>query len=301
MGGRPLDQPVVALATTPTSDGYWLAAADGGIFTFGAASFRGSGVTGGVTRPVVDIVATSTGNGYWLAGSGTVRVVFVRGERLGVAARDAAGLRTLGRALRDLLAGPTALERAAGLHSEIPAGTRLLDVRRAGSTATVDLSGTFQSGGGSLSMQLRVAQVVYTVTGFPGITEVAFELDGRPVTAIGGEGVVVSPPVGRTDFEAFLPEVYVERPAPGELFTAPGLVTGLINSFEGTGVFELQASSGAVLARGNGLGEQGAWAPFATVLDFSPGTATQGVLVARPSTGAETPLPPDANIPLRFR
>ena len=35
MGGRPLNQPVVGMAATPTGDGYWLVAADGGIFAFG--------------------------------------------------------------------------------------------------------------------------------------------------------------------------------------------------------------------------------------------------------------------------
>jgi hypothetical protein len=230
-----------------------------------------------------------------------VRVTFVRGERLGVGVRDAHGKRAMARAVRDLLAGPSQLERDAGLTSAIPVGTRLLGVSVAGTTATVDLTGAFQSGGGSLSMQLRVAQVVYTLTGFHGVETVAFELDGRPVRAIGGEGVVVSPPVDRTDFEAFLPSVYVEHPAPGELFTAPGLVTGLINAFEGVGILELLGPDGALLVRDIGIGEQGAWLPFATVLDFDGGTATAGTLVASPSTGREIPLPPDARIPVRLR
>jgi hypothetical protein len=35
----------VGMAATPTGKGYWLVAADGGIFTFGDAVFAGSGVT----------------------------------------------------------------------------------------------------------------------------------------------------------------------------------------------------------------------------------------------------------------
>jgi len=49
-------------------------------------------------------------------------------------------------------------------------------------------------------MLTRVAQVVYTVTQFPAVQRVAFRLDGKPVSAIGGEGVVVDPPVTHADF-----------------------------------------------------------------------------------------------------
>src|ERR1700676_1387816 len=37
-----LNRPVVAIASTPTGNGYWLAAADGGVFTFGDAKYYGS-------------------------------------------------------------------------------------------------------------------------------------------------------------------------------------------------------------------------------------------------------------------
>ena len=51
----------------------------------------------------------------------------------------------------------------------IPAGTRYLGVEVSGGVATVDLSREFESGGGSLSMISRVAQVVFTVTRIDGI------------------------------------------------------------------------------------------------------------------------------------
>ena len=49
--------------------GYWLVASDGGVFSFGDASFHGS--TGGVilNRPIVGMAATPDGRGYWLVAS----------------------------------------------------------------------------------------------------------------------------------------------------------------------------------------------------------------------------------------
>jgi hypothetical protein len=63
---RPLIAPIVGMEATPSGNGYWLVAADGGIFGFGDASFLGS--TGGMrlNRPVVDMTATPSGDGYWL-------------------------------------------------------------------------------------------------------------------------------------------------------------------------------------------------------------------------------------------
>ena len=57
------------MAATPTGNGYWLVASDGGIFTFGDAGFHGS--TGNITlnKPIVGMAATPTGNGYWLVAS----------------------------------------------------------------------------------------------------------------------------------------------------------------------------------------------------------------------------------------
>jgi len=42
MGGHHLNAPVVAMAATPSGLGYWLVAADGGIFSYGDAAFDGS-------------------------------------------------------------------------------------------------------------------------------------------------------------------------------------------------------------------------------------------------------------------
>ncbi|MCZ7526490.1 MAG: hypothetical protein M5U14_09020 [Acidimicrobiia bacterium] len=66
-GATPLNQPIVAMASAPTGSGYWLVAADGGIFSFGSARFRGSAGGSSLPHPVSAIAPTPTGEGYWFA------------------------------------------------------------------------------------------------------------------------------------------------------------------------------------------------------------------------------------------
>jgi surface antigen len=56
---------------TPTSptNGYWLVGSDGGIFSFGLATFYGSTGSLNLQRPVVSITPTATRVGYWLVAS----------------------------------------------------------------------------------------------------------------------------------------------------------------------------------------------------------------------------------------
>ena len=46
--------------------GYWVAAADGGVFSYGGAPFYGSMAGRHLNAPIVGIVATPDGGGYWL-------------------------------------------------------------------------------------------------------------------------------------------------------------------------------------------------------------------------------------------
>ena len=57
------------MTPTATGKGYWLLAADGGVFSFGDASFFGS--TGGIrlNSPVISMAAGPGGVGYWLLAS----------------------------------------------------------------------------------------------------------------------------------------------------------------------------------------------------------------------------------------
>jgi hypothetical protein len=58
MGGKPLNQPIVGLASTSDGTGYWEVATDGGIFTFGDAAFSGSAASFGA-RSVVGMASAT--------------------------------------------------------------------------------------------------------------------------------------------------------------------------------------------------------------------------------------------------
>jgi hypothetical protein len=65
MGAHLLNQPVVGMASSPSGNGYWLVAADGGIFSFGDAQFHGSTGAIRLNQPIVGMAAHNSGAGYW--------------------------------------------------------------------------------------------------------------------------------------------------------------------------------------------------------------------------------------------
>ncbi|HWD56503.1 MAG TPA: polysaccharide deacetylase family protein [Acidimicrobiales bacterium] len=59
------NQPLVGLAATTDGGGYWEAASDGGVFSFGTAAFHGSMGGQPLNAPIVGLAATPDGGGYW--------------------------------------------------------------------------------------------------------------------------------------------------------------------------------------------------------------------------------------------
>jgi spore germination protein GerM len=178
----------------------------GAAVAFGVAR-RGSEGAVSLGPPPQETRSTSGSDGT-ATGAGTVpatlsvEVWFARRGRLVPALRThSATPRVATAALGALLAGPTRAERASGLTTAIPAGTRLLGISIHDGVAKVDLTSEYQSGGGSLSMQVRLGQVVYTLTQFPTIRAVRFALDGAPVNVFSSEGIVLDHAVGRGDYK----------------------------------------------------------------------------------------------------
>ncbi len=215
------------------------------------------------TTPVSTPAAPTTGTDLV-----DVRIYLLRDERLAVTHRQVEGPGVLRNALVELVEGPTASELAAGLHTEIPDGTTLLDVKLADGLATVDLSSEFELGGGSLSMTARVAQVIFTATQFDNVDEVLFWLDGAPVEFLGGEGIVLGDPQQRRDVDwAFTKGIIIDSPRPGATVTTPIAVTGEGDVFEGDFPMEVRRDgeriSDVVIVF---AGAWGAWADFETMI-----------------------------------
>ncbi len=139
-------------------------------------------------------------------------------------------------AMESLLAGPLPREKAIGMSTAIPAGTMLRGLTISGGVATVDLSSAFESGGGTLSMTGRLAQVVYILTQFPSVSRgVVFKVDGKNVTVFGGEGITLSHPQRRTDYESVTPPIFVDSPAAFSVVAGSALgATGTADVFEAT-------------------------------------------------------------------
>jgi hypothetical protein len=152
-------------------------------------------------------------------------------------------------AMHALLAGPAVPESGGReITSAVPAGSRLLGLSIEDGVATVDLSSEFESGGGSASVLIRLGQVVYTLTQFPTVESVLFEIEGRPVTVFSAEGLILDGPVGREGFENELPAIFVDRPAYGAALGNPARIRGSANVFEAAFLITLLDGNGATLA-----------------------------------------------------
>lgn len=178
-------------------------------------------------------------------------VYFLRGEKIASAKRNITSehpLQAQATALvAELLAGPNDIETEFGLGTTIPPNTKVLGVEVDGDEATVDFNSEFESGGGSLSMQLRVAQVVWTLTQLEDINRVSFALDGKVVEAIGGEGIMVSPALTREDCEDQAPAILVEFPAVNQEVKSPLVVSGSSNTFEASLMVDIVDPEGLIL------------------------------------------------------
>jgi germination protein M len=183
-------------------------------------------------------------------------------------------------ALQELLAGPTRGERGgSAVTTAIPRGTRLLGIGIESGIATVDLSSQFQAGGGSESLQLRLAQVVYTLTQFPTVKMVRFQLDGTPVDVLSSRGIVVDRPVGRRDYGspdcAGVPSskqgfIVVNQPRSGAHVGNGSSVSGCSSTFEGTVNWDLKTEDGVTVSAGAAQGGSLGPGPFRFTIRTGP-------------------------------
>lgn len=67
--GVVLAAPIVGRVPTASGAGHWLVGSDGGVFSFGDATWHGSLAGTRLAAPIVGMTALPDGSGYWLAGA----------------------------------------------------------------------------------------------------------------------------------------------------------------------------------------------------------------------------------------
>jgi germination protein M len=216
----------------------------------------------------------------------TVSVYFFRaarrGDKLGAAHRavDAPTVAHAARAaMRELFQGPTKTERAAGLTSDLPKATHVLDLAldESAKLATVNLSAVFAPDDTN-PVAAHQAQVVFTLTQFPNVERVAIEVEGKPIAMLDGDGKPLAGPAARADYERLTPLIFLESPAPGDTIASPVRLWGTANTFEATFIAEVHDAAGETLVHQiviatSGNGFRGT---FDVSLAFDPKQATAG-------------------------
>ncbi|PZV16314.1 MAG: spore germination protein [Leptolyngbya sp.] len=153
-------------------------------------------------QPVVQDPATQpapvelTGQVYWLKDDGTSFELVAQSVSI---AADASPSDRVAAVFGNLLSKPGDPSQEA--FTTIPEQTQLLSASVEADGVHVDLSGDFETGGGSAAMIGRLGQVIYTATAFDPAAPVWLSVEGKPLTLLGGEGLEVSQPMTRSNFD----------------------------------------------------------------------------------------------------
>lgn len=133
----------------------------------------------------------------------TTSVYLLTKDRLAAVDRSLSEDADLADLLELVVAGPTKVERRIGLTSAVPSGT-VATVKTSRGIAKVDLNAAFGDIRSSDQL-LALGQIVYTLTGQPGIGGVSFSLEGKPVKVPLADGTTSAEPLSRDDFAALAP------------------------------------------------------------------------------------------------
>jgi len=216
----------------------------------------------------------------------TYPLYFLRGTELGVA--DRTGPSTSDphyTVMNDLLAGPVPTETAAGLGTEIPAGTAVRGLQIRSAVATVNLSPQFVTPGTPSSLADRLAQVVYTLTSSPSVTGVVIEIAGSRI--VNFAGVDLTNPVGRAQVTAALPLVLLEQPAVGGKLVGSLTISGLTSTATSYVVQLLDPSGKLLTSVTNASAAGGTFSQSVQFTITAPETGTVK-LFAQPTSSAKT-------------
>ena len=103
-------------------------------------------------------------------------------------------------AIKELVSSPTKWEKSKGLSSEIPVGTKILSIREGANNILIDLSPSFESGGGAESTYIRVHQLIKTANANTKLP-VYLYINGKQADVIGGEGIMIKQPLSERSLD----------------------------------------------------------------------------------------------------
>lgn len=103
-------------------------------------------------------------------------------------------------AIESLVAGPRPNEKEKGVYSEIPAGTEVLSIKEYPDKVIINLSASFETGGGTDSLYKRLYQLIKTAkrnTNLP----VYLYIEGQKADVVGGEGIMLNQPLSDSSLD----------------------------------------------------------------------------------------------------
>jgi len=102
--------------------------------------------------------------------------------------------------IESLLRGPNKKEKAKGVYSEVPAGTRLISMEETPSKIVINLSGDFDQGGGTDGLYKRLYQLIKTANKNTTL-DVYLNINGKQADVVGGEGIMLNQPLNEKSLD----------------------------------------------------------------------------------------------------
>jgi len=207
-------------------------------------------------------------------------------------------------AMRYLLAGQP---QSAGAQTYIPNGVDLLDLSIKDGIATVDLSSEFEEANlGSSFAGAHIAQVTYTLTQYPTVDGVIFEIEGERVGTkdrpFGSHGLVMEKPQTRAEWDSLLAPIVVESPYPGQTVDWTFDLFGIANVYEATVSWTISDAEGNIVKEGFSTATcgSGCWGTFEDRISIERQVDTELVLEVFQASAEDGSPMSVVQIPLNF-
>ncbi|SHF18981.1 Sporulation and spore germination [Desulfofundulus australicus DSM 11792] len=208
------------------------------------------------------------------------------------------------KAVEELISGEPSTPGAMRI---LPAGTRVLDVSVKDGLATVNFSREVleQPGTGAEGEAMAIQSVVNTLTEFPEIRQVSFQVEGkvdeRTLDWWGHVGLY-DQPFRRDLSRVYEPAIWVTHPTPDQVIGVPLLVKGSARVYEGTVNARLLDSQGRVLASAYTTATRAApeRGDFEMRLSFKPPQDGKGTLEVYSISARDGSIENKVTIPVRW-